>query len=586
MFARLHIPGGQTARGGVVLCPPFGFESERFCRAYQVLAEQLAEEGLVSFQVDYDGTGDSAGWEEEPGRAEAWERSVVAAVEFLRAGGARHVSLVGMRLGANLAAAVSAECKPDALVLWDPCDSGRSYLREQEVLRSVYETGPGGPEIPAPGTDAPDGRPGSLEVLGTIYAAETVRAMSELDVGLVPDALEGSVLALLRPEKPPRRAVLERLSALKADLAEAPEQDRMLDMRPDVFVPHGTVATIVAWLERTVGPERSPVNLAVQAAAVVQGPGGGGVVERTEHLGPNKLFGIVARPEGQTSGPTIVLLNAGTIDHTGPGRLWAQVARSWAEAGLQVVRVDLSGRGDSPARPGQPLDVTYSAEALDDVADIVQALSPGRPSDVVLMGLCSGAYHAVRAGADLGTGGVLAINPIFTGRLSDVPTSVPAQDRRGTRPAKAAGQQARSVAHRVLNGADDLFGALTRRLPDELRQWAVNRLVPGPRPALMFKRLVDQGTRTFVLCGRNEGAAVVRGDRGLLRRLGRNTAFCICISPDIDHSLFAHAARTQALQLLTDHVMSVYAYPRSAHFLDASSGMYHGSRGRVLHSSV
>jgi dienelactone hydrolase len=520
-----------------------------------VLAEQLAEEGLVSFQVDYDGTGDSAGWEEEPGRAEAWERSVVAAVEFLRAGGARHVSLVGMRLGANLAAAVSAECKPDALVLWDPCDSGRSYLREQEVLRSVYETGPYGP---ASSADAPDGRPGSLEVLGTIYAAETVRAMSELDVGLVPDALEGSVLALLRPEKPPRRAVLERLSALKADLAEAPEQDRMLDMRPDVFVPHGTVATIVAWLERTVGPERSPVNLAVQAAAVVQGPGGGGVVERTEHLGPNKLFGIVARPEGQTSGPTIVLLNAGTIDHTGPGRLWAQVARSWAEAGLQVVRVDLSGRGDSPARPGQPLDVTYSAEALDDVADIVQALSPGRPSDVVLLGLCSGAYHAVRAGADLGTGGVLAINPIFTGRLSDVPTSVPAQDRRGTRPAKAAGQQARSFAHRVLNGADDLFGALTRRLPDELRQWAVNRLVPGPRPALMFKRLQRGGSDTLVICRSNEGREMQRGDKAVFRRLESNGHFHLEVLPGIDHRLFTRAARAQVVQLLTDHVTSHY----------------------------
>ena len=141
LFARLHQPAGGVARGAVVLCPPFGLESWKASRAYQVLGAQLASEGFAVLHIDYDGTGDSSGTDDDPERVEAWRRSVSDAVDLMRVGGARHVSLVGMRLGATLAASVSVDCKPDLLVLWDPCDSGRSYLREQAVLRLVYEAG-------------------------------------------------------------------------------------------------------------------------------------------------------------------------------------------------------------------------------------------------------------------------------------------------------------------------------------------------------------------------------------------------------------------------------------------------------------
>ena len=93
MFARWYIPEDGSARGGIVLCPPFGLEAQAAGRAYRVLAVRLESEGFAVLHIDYDGTGDSAGSEEDPGRVEAWQGSVHAAVDLLRSAGARVFAL-------------------------------------------------------------------------------------------------------------------------------------------------------------------------------------------------------------------------------------------------------------------------------------------------------------------------------------------------------------------------------------------------------------------------------------------------------------------------------------------------------------
>ena len=91
MFARWYIPEDGSARGGIVLCPPFGLEAQAAGRAYRVLAVRLESEGFAVLHIDYDGTGDSAGSEEDPGRVEAWQGSVRAAVDLLRSAGAPRI---------------------------------------------------------------------------------------------------------------------------------------------------------------------------------------------------------------------------------------------------------------------------------------------------------------------------------------------------------------------------------------------------------------------------------------------------------------------------------------------------------------
>jgi alpha-beta hydrolase superfamily lysophospholipase len=570
LFGRSYVPAGGQAYAGVVLCPPFGLEAQGAGRAYRALGERLASEGFAVLQIDYDGTGDSAGSARDPARVEAWRGSVRAAVDLLRAGGAGKVCVVGMRLGATVAASASEGCALDGLVLWDPCDSGRSYLREEALLRSVYLGDQGLDIPPETGPEA-----GGSETLGTVYDAATVQAMTKLTLESCPGALARHVLALFRPERPPKRAVQERLSLVNADLAEAVGQEQLISVWPlKSLVPHATIDIIVSWLAEVAGGEKSAVALPVSPTAVLAGPRGKEVVEEIRHLGPDRLFGVLTRPPVRAAGATVVLLNSGRIDHVGPGRLWVDLARSWAEDGLEVLRVDLSGLGDSPVRPGRRPDVVYSPDALDDVAQVARAISPRGPSAVVLMGLCSGAYHSVEAAIATGAQGVVAINLIFPD-----PPGPPAMDETAAgqpgsgqpaAAAKGAGYRERLVSSRAAlrRAASHLpghhyLGALSRRLSD-VKWWFVHRAETGPVPAFDLKRLAARGVGTLVLSGSYEARLVRKGEGLMLWRLQRKGGFRMVVLPSIDHTLFTQAARRQVLPLLTEQVKAQCAAAAAA----------------------
>jgi len=127
-----HPPKGKDVRGeGVVLCYPMGQEYMRAHRAFRQLANLLVRRGFHVFRFDYFGTGDSAGASEDGSLAQ-WLQDVGSAIEEFRDNAAlRSVSLVGLRLGAALAAlAASARSDIEKLVLWDPVVRGPSYLAE------------------------------------------------------------------------------------------------------------------------------------------------------------------------------------------------------------------------------------------------------------------------------------------------------------------------------------------------------------------------------------------------------------------------------------------------------------------------
>ena len=105
LYGWVSRPAGGVARGGAILCPPMGEEGRAAHRTFRRLAEELAEAGIVALRFDYDGTGDSAGLQDDPDRVPAWQASIEAARQYLLDLGAPTVAAVGMRLGATLAAA-------------------------------------------------------------------------------------------------------------------------------------------------------------------------------------------------------------------------------------------------------------------------------------------------------------------------------------------------------------------------------------------------------------------------------------------------------------------------------------------------
>lgn len=123
--------GGYTATGATLICPPWGGEYQNSHRTMRVLARQLAERGHHVLRFDYSGAGDSWG-ETTDADLERWQADVALAARELRTlSGSDRITLVGLRLGAYIAASAAATLPGvDGVVLYDPIVNGTLWVRE------------------------------------------------------------------------------------------------------------------------------------------------------------------------------------------------------------------------------------------------------------------------------------------------------------------------------------------------------------------------------------------------------------------------------------------------------------------------
>jgi dienelactone hydrolase len=173
------------------------------------------------------------------------------------------------------------------------------------------------------------------------------------------------------------------------------------------LVPDEAIDSVVAWLA-----DGHPMGAAPDTRAPAEA-GHGPSSERPVLFGSGRpLFGILtpADPAHARSGrPPIVMTNAGCVNRVGPHRSYVKMARRWAKLGFDVLRVDLSGIGDSPVAPGERENLTYPVSALDDLRGAVQTLGKGR---AIIAGLCSGGDYAFQLGAsDASVAGAWLLNP-------------------------------------------------------------------------------------------------------------------------------------------------------------------------------
>lgn len=121
-------------------------------------------------------------------------------------------------------------------------------------------------------------------------------------------------------------------------------------------------------------------------------------------------FCIATLPEILDSAPVIVLFNAGLLHRTEPYRLNVLLARKLASIGYIVLRVDLSGNGDTPRR-GE-LKVRESVKL--DWDDLKKGINNRFGSRTIIVGgLCSGADNAIKlAAVDTEIKGLILLDPI------------------------------------------------------------------------------------------------------------------------------------------------------------------------------
>ena len=135
LFAWLHqSEADRHCQRGVIICAPVGYEQIHAHRSLRHLADALAAAGFPTMRIDYNGTGDSAGTDEDPDRHATWLANLRSAMSWMRDElGCEAVGLVGLRLGAALAAQVAALEPVHDLVLWTPVIKGRAYVREMKA---------------------------------------------------------------------------------------------------------------------------------------------------------------------------------------------------------------------------------------------------------------------------------------------------------------------------------------------------------------------------------------------------------------------------------------------------------------------
>lgn len=131
MYGVLYYPGEISRHRGIVMCAPY-IEEHMDSQGFMVnFARFLASRGYVVLRFDYRGCGESGGdWENFS--VSEYLADISRALEFLASEtGVLNPGVLGVRLGATLAAmSVAGDGPASFAVLCDPVTRGESYIRD------------------------------------------------------------------------------------------------------------------------------------------------------------------------------------------------------------------------------------------------------------------------------------------------------------------------------------------------------------------------------------------------------------------------------------------------------------------------
>lgn len=495
---------------------------------------------MATIRLDYHGTGESLGSDRDPGRPAAWIASVHHAIDALESvPGVTSVSLVGMRMGATLAAAAAEHRSVESLVLWEPCLGGAAYTRELEIISAATRKAlaDGGSGAPA---EAPSD--GSIEAAGYVLTPGTVEELAGLRMPSLEVRGTPRVLVIRRDDRPAIGKIADPFArrGCETDEITMPGFKEMMVYPLRSVPPRDTLHRIREWVVAGApGGSGSPPPAAdVLESSVVED----GVEHRAVRFGPReRLFGVLSSgASGEQRRVPVLLLAGGLVPRTAVNRMYVDLAHRLAAAGHDVLRFDVSGIAESDPAPGMPFNNAYPDVQLDDVADAVGLLTGGDAEQPVwLLGLCSGAYGAWQhALSDHRVAGLTLINPIeYYPRhgLSFANETDAGPGGGDSRPSANGG-----VRNRVAGGLRSVSARVARR-PGRLRKDLKRLLARGTLVDLAFA----QGDPGVPVLETALGASLDGVDAPGVR---------VAVYPGSDHAFNPMAPRARLLDWVTEGV--------------------------------
>lgn len=475
-WAQWALPGAGTAgRGGVLMVQSFLDEQPLGRRVLSAMARRLAADGWTVLIPDLFGTGDSAGDHAEAS-LDLWRGDLDRACALLRAR-ARDPApvLIGARLGALLATDLVGRLPvpPRAVVLWNPPASGAALIDPLRRLGRLGAAGSAGATAaggkagatgkagasPA-GDDRGDGDDrddrgdrgdgagrgsGAGRLAGYPVAPAWVEALRALRLDQAPAttpapgapwlAVQGQ--RVIEPGQPAPAALQAAVHAWQAAGWQA--QARLVSQEPwwnamqavDTTALQDLTAAFIgalpiaseAAIERPGSAQAGAEQAGAEQADCEQA---GFALPAPEAFPPREPSPmVIAGAQGPLMGamtlpaasPVARLLVVPGQPQTrvGSHRMFVDLARGLADAGIASLRVDIGGWGDSPGEAG-PFET-----AVPDIVTAARALTASEQPDGVsaplwLCGLCDGASAAALAlpalqAAGIPVAGVALINP-------------------------------------------------------------------------------------------------------------------------------------------------------------------------------
>jgi pimeloyl-ACP methyl ester carboxylesterase len=374
-------------RHGVILCGALNHEMLPLYQSWHALAAMLAAAGVPVLRFDYHGTGDSLGCDRDPHRVDAWLHSIHAAARFMREqAGIETIALVGIRLGATLAALAAAEIGAERIVVLAPVISGRSYIREMQarsnMLASMWRL-----------SDA-SARRGEIASDGFIITAETAADISNLDLARLETAPAREALIFSERQSPAVEKLARKLETAGCVVTNkrfdgfAPAIDSATLAR----IPFDEWRDVVAFLAKDARDEQPSPTLPKTCAFLSTR------VYREERIifGANdRLAGVLCRPASGRAAATVLFLNTGGNAHFGWGRMSVEHARALAARGIASLRMDIAGLGDAVLLDGSPRVGLYREASIADLHDALDFLEKRGLTNFAVIGHCSGAWLAL-----------------------------------------------------------------------------------------------------------------------------------------------------------------------------------------------